>query len=70
MTRAEKRAIKRELKKEIVKFLNIQHHYFPKLIEDIKKALDGRNQSYITYGIEVILYMTILKNVCSISAER
>jgi hypothetical protein len=66
MTRAEKREIKRKLNKEIAEFLKIQNHYFPYLIEDIKKVMDSRHQSYITYEIEVILYMMILKNVCSI----
>jgi len=70
MTRAEKREIKRRLKKEIAEFLKIQHHYFPELIGDIKKVLDARNQSYITYEIEVILYMMILKNVCSITSMQ
>lgn len=70
MTRAEKREIKRKLKREIEEFLKIQNHYFPELIEDIKKVLDGRNQSYITYEIEVILYMMILKNVCSIASMQ
>jgi hypothetical protein len=66
MTRAEKRAIKRELTREIAEFLKIQFHYFPDLIQDIKKVLDSRNQAYVTYEIEVILYVMILKNVCNI----
>jgi hypothetical protein len=70
MTRAEKREIKRKLKREIAEFLKIQNHYFPELIEDIKKVMDGRNQSYITYEIEVILYTMILKNVCSIASMQ
>jgi len=70
MTRAEKREIKRTLKKEISDFLKIQNHYFPELIADIKKVLDGRNQSYITYEIEVILYMMLLKNICSIASMQ
>lgn len=70
MTRAEKREIKRRLKREIAEFLNIQNHYFPELIEEIKKVMDGRHQSYITYEIEVILYMMILKNVCSIASMQ
>jgi hypothetical protein len=70
MTRAEKREIKRKLSKEIVDFLKIQNHYFPDLIRDIKKVMDGRNQSYITYEIEVILYVMILKNVCSIESMQ
>lgn len=66
MTRAEKREIRRKLKKEIAEFLKIQNHYFPELIEDIKKVIDKRHQSYIDYEIEVILYVMILKNACSI----
>mgnify|MGYP003826406971 FL=1 len=70
LTRAEKREIKRTLKNEIKEFLKIQAHYFPELIQDIKNVMDSRNQSYITYEIEVILYMMILKNVCSIESMQ
>lgn len=69
-TRAEKRELKRTLKSEIKEFLKIQEHYFPDLIQDIKKVMDGRNQSYITYEIEVIIYMMILKNICSIESMQ
>lgn len=70
MTRAEKREIKRKIQNEIKEFLKIQAHYFPSLIQDIKKIMDGRNQSYITYEIEVIIYMMILKNICSIESMQ
>lgn len=70
MTRAEKREIKRKLNREISEFLKIQNHYFPDLITDIKKVMDGRNQSYITYEIEVVLYIMLLKNVCSIASMQ
>ncbi len=70
MTRAEKRKLKQELKKEIAEFFNIQQHYFPELIQDIRSVLDGRNTSYTTYEIEVILYVMILKNVCSITSMK
>mgnify|MGYP003798964967 FL=1 len=70
LTRAEKREIKRTLKNEIKEFLKIQAHYFPELIQDIKNVMDSRNQSYITYEIEVILYMMILKNACSIESMQ
>ena len=66
MTRAEKKAIKREINREIAEFLKIQNHYFPDLVKDIRKVMDNRKQGYITYEIEVILYVMILKNVCSI----
>lgn len=70
MTRAEQRDIKNKLRREIAEFLKIQNHYFPKLITDIRNVLDGRNVSYITYEIEVILYMMILKNACSIASMQ
>ena len=70
MTRAEKREIKRQLKKDVVELLRIQDHYFPDLIGDIKKVLDSRHQSYITYEIEVILYVMLLKNVCSLASMQ
>ena len=64
--RAERRELRKRLKKEIVEFLRIQNHYFPDLLEDIANVMDGRHQSYIEYEIEVILYVMMLKNVCSI----
>jgi len=70
LTRAEKREIRRTLQNEIKEFLKIQAHYFPELIQDIKNVMDCRNQSYITYEIEVILYMMILKNACSIESMQ
>lgn len=69
-TRAEKREIKRKIKNEVKEFLKIQEHYFPNLIQDIKRVMDNRNQSYITYEIEVIIYMMILKNICSIESMQ
>lgn len=69
-SRAEKREIKRKINNEIKEFLKIQYHYFPNLIKDIKKVMDGRNQSYITYEIEVIIYMMILKNICSVESMQ
>ena len=70
MTRAEQRELRRKLRNEIEEFLKIQNHYFPELIQDIKNVLDGRNQSYTTYEIEVILYVMILKNACSIESMK
>jgi hypothetical protein len=62
--------MKREIKRELAEFLKIQNHYFPELIKDIKGVMDERHQSYITYEIEVILYVMILKNVCSIASMQ
>ena len=70
MTRAEKRAIKNQIRNAIKEFLKIQAHYFPDLIEDIKKIMDERNQSYVTYEIEVIIFVMLLKNICSIESMQ
>lgn len=70
MTRAEKRAIKNQLRNAIKEFMRIQAHYFPDLIEDIKSVMDERKQSYVTYEIEVIIFVMILKNICSIESMQ
>lgn len=70
MTRAEKRAIKNQIRNAIKEFLKIQAHYFPDLIEDIKRVMDARNQSYVTYEIEGIIFVMILKNICSIESMQ
>lgn len=70
MTRAEKRALKNRIRNDIKEFLKIQAHYFPDLIHDIKKIMDTRNHSYITYEIEVIIFVMILKNICSIESMQ
>ncbi len=70
MTRAEKRALKNRIRNDIKEFLKIQAHYFPDLIHDIKKIMDARNHSYITYEIEVIIFVMILKNICSIESMQ
>ena len=70
MTRAEVRELRKKLKNDIAEFIKIQSHYFPRLIEDMRAVLDARNQSYITYEIEVILYVMILKNACSIESMK
>ena len=71
MTRAEKRALKNQTRNAIKEFLKIQAHYFPDLIDDIKSVMDNRNQSYITYEIEVIIFVMILKNIfCVPGSEK
>ena len=70
MTRAEKRALKKQIINDIKEFLKIQAHYFPDLIEDIKKIMDARNQSYVIYEIEVTIFVMILKNICSIESMQ
>ena len=70
MTRAEKREMRLNLQKEIAAFIRIQNHVFPNLIKDMRAVLDTRKQNYITYEIEVILYVMIMKNVCSIASMQ
>lgn len=70
MTRAEKREARSKLKKDIAEFIKIQSHYFPDFIEDLRNVLDARKLNYITYEIEVILYVMILKNACSIESMQ
>ena len=70
MTRAEKRAIKNQIRNAIKEFLKILAHYFSDLIEKKKKIMDERNQSYVTYEIEVIIFVMILKNICSIESMQ
>ena len=64
---------KRELKKAdrgIVDLLHIIFHFFGNLSQWIAEMTDGRHQSYITYTQENLLYMGILKNLCSVESMR
>lgn len=47
-------------------FLKIQNHFFKELVNKLKHIKDKRNQSYITYPPEVLLFMIIMKNSCGI----
>ena len=69
MKKAEKRIVKQK-DRGIVDFMMIQSHFFrdlPKWIEEMK---DPRNPSYITYTPSDLIYMGLLKNVCSIESMR
>ena len=66
MSRAKKRELKKSFGKDVVKFLKIQHHFLPNFIDELGKIKDPRNQSYIDYDIEEILYTMVVKNACSI----
>ena len=64
---------KREKKKKdrgIVDFAMVQNHFFRELPEWINQMEDPRNESYITYTQADLVYMGILKNLCSVDGMR
>ena len=70
MSRAAQRSCKQAFQKDIVEFLKVQNHFFPTLIKELSQVKDPRNQSYIEYDIEEILYTMLMKNICSISSMQ
>jgi len=70
MSRAAKREVKKTFQKDIVEFIKIQNHFLPTFFKDLSNVKDPRNESYIDYDIEEILYSVIMKNVCSISSMQ
>jgi hypothetical protein len=64
---------KREMEKEInyfFEFNKIQRHFFRDFIFKLKKVKDPRDQSYITYGSETILFTLLLKNLVNLKSMR
>lgn len=63
---------KRKKKKDrgIVDFLMIQNHFFPNFKQWIEEMLDPRHPSYTIYTQKDLVYMGILKNICSIESMR
>ena len=51
-------------------FLMIQNHFFPDFKQWIEEMLDPRHQSYTIYTQKDLVYMGILKNICSIESMR
>ena len=63
------RKLIREKEKEINffgEFLKIKHHFFKDFNKKLASIDDKRNQSYITYDPELILFVLIMKNVSGI----
>lgn len=63
------RKLKREKEEEINffgEFLKIKHHFFKDFNKKLASIDDKRNQSYITYDPEIILFVVIMKNVSGI----
>lgn len=69
MKKAEKRK-RKQADRGIVDFMGIQNHFFKELPEWIEEMNDPRNQSYISYTQSDLIYMGMLKNICSIESMR
>lgn len=67
--KAEKRK-KKEKDHGIVDFMKIVYHFFKELPSWINEMTDPRNLSYITYTQADLVWMGILKNVCSVLTMR
>ncbi len=65
MTRKQKRAKEKEIN-YFGEFLKITKHFFKDLNKKLAAVKDERNQSYITYAPEIILFTVIMKNVSGI----
>ena len=69
MKKSEKRKQK-ENDRGIVDFMMIQNHFFSRFQEWIEQMIDPRHPSYIKYTQSDLIYMGILKNVCSLKTMR
>jgi len=47
-------------------FLKIQKHFFEEFIDKLKKVKDSRQEKKVQYTPDIILFMVIMKNCCSI----
>lgn len=69
MRKAEKRK-KKQKDKGIVDFMMVQQHFWKDLRVWINEMNDPRNESYTTYTQADLVFMGILKNVCSQESMR
>jgi hypothetical protein len=51
-------------------FIKIKKHFFKEFTDRLKNIKDPRNQSYITYGPEIILFTMLLKNMADLKSMR
>lgn len=64
---------KRKIKKQdrgLVEWIRILHHFFGNFTEWVDQMRDPRNKSYITYTQADLVYMALLKNICSLKSMR
>ena len=66
----DKRKKRNETDKGIVDFVMVIRHFFQCLPEWISEIKDPRNISYITYTQADLIYMGLLKNVCSVNSMK
>lgn len=69
MTKAEKRKLKKK-DKGIVDFIKIVKHFFKNLNQWIEEMTDPRHPSYSIYTQNDLIFMGVMKNVCSIESMR
>lgn len=69
VTRSEKRQIVGDTN-FFREFIRITKHFFPELIERLRKTKDHRHISYVTYLPEVILIQMIMKNILNLGTMR
>ena len=69
MKKSEKRK-KKQKDRGIVDFMMIQNHFFREMPKWIEEMNDPRNLSYTKYTQSDLIYMGILKNICSIESMR
>ena len=65
MTRKQKREKEKEIN-FLGEFSKIKNHFFKDFNKKLASVKDERNQSYITYNPEIILFVVIMKNVSGI----
>lgn len=69
ITRKEKRNREKETN-YFFEFNKVLSHFFKDMNKRLSKVKDPRHQSYITYDVELILYMMIMKNACNVGSMR
>ena len=69
VTRKEKRE-REKTTNYFFEFIKIKNHFFKEFTNKLKKVKDPRNQSYITYGSEIMLFIVILKNIADLKSMR
>lgn len=65
-----KRRIREKTDQGIVDFIKIVKHFFASLSDWISEMKDPRNVSYISYSQSDLIFMGLLKNVCSVDSMR
>jgi hypothetical protein len=69
VTRKEKREQEKNTN-YFFEFIKIKKHFFKEFTDRLKNIKDPRNQSYITYGPEIILFTMLLKNMADLKSMR